>query len=46
MNGKLAGEVRPRRYQTNVNLSQPPVRAADRPVREYATNVRTQHFIR
>jgi hypothetical protein len=31
--------IEPRRYQTNASLSQPPTRAADRPVREYATNV-------
>jgi hypothetical protein len=31
--------IEPRRYQTNVSPSQPPTRAADRPVREYTTNV-------
>jgi len=31
--------IEPRRYQTNASLSQPPTRAADRPVREYTTNV-------
>jgi hypothetical protein len=36
---KLADEIEPRRYQTNVSLNQPPTRAADRPVREYVTNV-------
>jgi hypothetical protein len=34
-----APSIEPRRYQTNVSLSQPPTRAADRPVREYTTNV-------
>jgi hypothetical protein len=29
----------PRRYQTNASLSQPPTMGADRPVREYVTNV-------
>ena len=29
----------PRRYQTNASLSQPPTTGADRPVREYMTNV-------
>jgi hypothetical protein len=31
--------IEPRRYQTNVSLSQPATTAADRPVREYVTNV-------
>jgi hypothetical protein len=39
VNRKLAEEIAPRRYQTNASLNQPPTRAADRPVREYATNV-------
>jgi hypothetical protein len=38
-NRDLAAEIEPRRYQTNVSLSQPPMKAADRPVREYVTNV-------
>jgi hypothetical protein len=29
----------PRRYQINASLSQPPTTGADRPVREYVTNV-------
>jgi hypothetical protein len=29
----------PRRYQTNASLSQPPIKAAHRPVREYVTNL-------
>jgi hypothetical protein len=29
----------PRRYQTNASLSQPATAGADRPVREYVTNV-------
>jgi hypothetical protein len=32
--------VEPRRYQTNANLGQRPTTGADRPVREYVTNVR------
>ena len=32
--------IEPRRYQTNANLSQRPTTGADRPVREYVTNVR------
>ena len=36
---KLADEIEPHWYQTNVSLNQPPTRAADRPVREYMTNV-------
>jgi hypothetical protein len=31
--------IEPHRYQTNASLNQPPTRAADRPVREYTTNV-------
>jgi hypothetical protein len=31
--------VKPRRYQTNASLSQPPTKAPERPVREYMTNV-------
>ena len=31
--------IAPRRYQTNANLSQRPSTGADRPVREYVTNV-------
>jgi len=40
VNHRLAEEIEPRRYQTNANLSQPPTTGADRPVREYVTNVR------
>ena len=32
--------IEPHRYQTNANLSQRPTTGADRPVREYVTNVR------
>jgi len=39
VNRELADTIEPRRYQTNASLSQPPTRAADRPVREYTTNV-------
>jgi hypothetical protein len=39
---KLAEEIEPRRYQTNASLSQPPTKAAQRPVREYVTNVSRQ----
>ena len=39
VNRKLAEEIAPRRYQTNASLSQPPTTGADRPVREYVTNV-------
>jgi hypothetical protein len=35
----LAEKREPRRYQTNASLNLPPTRAADRPVREYVTNV-------
>ncbi len=37
--GRWAAEIEPRRYQTNASLSQPPTKAAERPVREYVTNV-------
>jgi hypothetical protein len=40
-NGELAA-IEPRRYQTNASLNQPPTRAADRPVRDYVTNVSSQ----
>jgi hypothetical protein len=39
VNRKPAEKTEPRRYQTNASLNQPPTRAGDRPVREYATNV-------
>jgi hypothetical protein len=39
VNGKLAEEIEPHWYQTNVSLSQPPTMAADRPVRGFVTNV-------
>jgi hypothetical protein len=39
VNRKLAEEIEPRRYQTNVSLSQPPTKGANRPVRGYVTNV-------
>jgi hypothetical protein len=39
VNRKLAEEIEPRRYQTNASLSQPAATGADRPVREYVTNV-------
>ena len=39
MDRKLPETIEPHRYQTNANLNQPPTRAADRPVREYTTNV-------
>jgi hypothetical protein len=38
--GQWISKIEPRRYQTNANLSQRPTRGADRPVREYVTNVR------
>ena len=38
--GQWIRKVEPRRYQTNANLSQRPRTGADRPVREYVTNVR------
>jgi hypothetical protein len=34
-----AEHIEPRWYQTNVSLNQPPTRGADRPVREYMTNL-------
>ena len=40
VNRELAETIEPRRYQTNASLSQPPTRAADRPVRDYVTNVK------
>lgn len=40
VNRKLAKKVQPHWYQTNASLSQPPTTAADRPVRDYVTNVR------
>ncbi|MBV9350222.1 MAG: hypothetical protein JOZ23_01610 [Mycobacterium sp.] len=39
LNRKLADEIEPHWYQTNASLNQPPVRTANRPVREYVTNV-------
>jgi hypothetical protein len=39
MDRRLPEAIEPRRYQTNASLNQPPTRAADRPVREYTTNV-------
>jgi hypothetical protein len=39
VNRKLAVEIEPHWYQTNVGLSQPPTRGADRPVRGFVTNV-------
>ena len=39
VNRKLAEEIEPRWYQTNVSLSQPPTTAAGRPVRGFVTNV-------
>ena len=38
--GQRISKIEPRRYQTNANLSQRPTTGADRPVREYVTNVR------
>jgi len=46
VNRMLVGEIEPRRYQTNASLNQPPTRAADRPVREYATNVNQRRTVR
>jgi len=40
VNRKLAEELEPRWYQTNVSLSQPPTTGTDRPVRGFVTNVR------
>jgi hypothetical protein len=37
--GQRTNKIAPRRYQTNANLSQRPSTGADRPVREYVTNV-------
>jgi hypothetical protein len=39
VNRKLAAEIEPHWYQTNVCLSQPPTTGADRPVRGFVTNV-------
>jgi hypothetical protein len=39
VNRELAEEIEPRWYQTNASLNQPPTTTADRPVREYVTNV-------
>jgi hypothetical protein len=39
VNRKLAEEIEPHWYQTNVSLSQPPTTGADRPVRGFVTNV-------
>jgi hypothetical protein len=39
VNRKLAEEIKPHWYQTNVSLSQPPTTGADRPVRGFVTNV-------
>jgi hypothetical protein len=38
--GQWTSKIAPRRYQTNANLSQRPSTGADRPVREYVTNIR------
>lgn len=38
-NRTLAQKIEFRWYQTNVSLSQPPTTGADRPVREYVTNI-------
>jgi hypothetical protein len=38
--GQRISKIEPRRYQTNANLTQRPTTGADRPVREYVTNVR------
>jgi hypothetical protein len=38
--GQWISKIEPHRYQTNANLSQRPTTGADRPVREYVTNVR------
>ncbi len=46
VNGRLAEDIEPRRYQTNASLNQPPTRAGDRPVREYATNVSRRRTVR
>ena len=39
VNPRLAEKIEPHWYQTNVSLSQPPTRGADRPVRGFVTNV-------
>jgi len=39
MNRQLPEAIEPHRYQTNASLNQPPTRDADRPVREYTTNI-------
>jgi hypothetical protein len=39
VNRKLADKIELRWYQTNASLSQSPTTGADRPVREYVTNV-------
>jgi hypothetical protein len=39
VNRKLAEQIEPHWYQTNVSLSQPPKTGADRPVRGFVTNV-------
>jgi hypothetical protein len=39
MDHTLPEPTEARRYQTNASLNQPPTRDADRPVREYTTNV-------
>jgi hypothetical protein len=39
VNRKLAEEIEPHRYQTNASLRKPATTGADRPVREYVTNV-------
>jgi hypothetical protein len=46
VNGRLAEEIEPRRYQTNASLNQPPTRAGARPVREYVTNVGWRRTVR
>jgi hypothetical protein len=38
--GQWTSKIAPRRYQTNANLSRRPSTGADRPVREYVTNIR------
>jgi hypothetical protein len=39
VNRRLAEEIQPHWYQTNVSLSQPPTTGTDRPVRGFVTNV-------
>ena len=46
MNRELPDAIETRRYHANVSLSQPPTRVADRPVREYATNVSRRQTVR